>query len=391
MERSFLSQKEVGGRGVKEKQQRSVNIVEKDMVVVSSPAVDEPVEATMNTEDVNVRKTPTSPTVNPILGTSYANLFSARPSRKAMNFCTFFTPRGNGVDVVVPVESFRAISARFANTLYRFFLGKRVAYPVDGLSVIATKLGTPLMLYSYTSDMCIQSWGRSSYARAMIEVWADVELKDTIMVAMPKLTRDGFYMCNVRVEYEWKPPRCACCKVFGHVQDKFPNNIDSDVVKNMKKPSQTPRGVSVGPKVGFKQVKQVYQQVARKNQVNTNGNKKKDVEPTIEVSNSNLFDVLNSVENDVDLGTNGGSPNLASRKANTSGFLSGNVESSSTSNTPMVEKIDKMERLIIERKVTLVNDEGKPLKKVYYSGDHDSEDEVAIILISLFEVVSDIH
>nr|GEW91746.1 hypothetical protein [Tanacetum cinerariifolium] len=51
----------------------------------------------------------------------------------------------------------------------------------DGLSAIAIKLGTPIMLDSYTSDMCMQSWGRSSYARAMIEFRANVELKDTIV------------------------------------------------------------------------------------------------------------------------------------------------------------------------------------------------------------------
>ncbi|GJT04218.1 zinc knuckle CX2CX4HX4C containing protein [Tanacetum coccineum] len=165
----------------------------------------------------------------------------------------------------------------------------------------------------------------------------------------------------------WKPPRCACCKVFGHVLDECPNNIDSDVVKNNKKGLvNSIEVVLVDPKVGFKPVKQVYRQVARKNNVNTNGNKKKDAEPTIEVSNSNPFDVLNSVENDVDLGTNGGSPNLTSSKVNTSGFLSGNVESSSTSNTLMVEKIDKMKRLIIEGKVTLVDDE-----ESYMNGDYD--------------------
>ncbi|GJU66837.1 putative reverse transcriptase domain-containing protein [Tanacetum coccineum] len=32
------------------------------------------------------------------------------------------------------------------------------AFSGDGLSAIATKLGTPLMLDSYTSDMCMQSW-----------------------------------------------------------------------------------------------------------------------------------------------------------------------------------------------------------------------------------------
>ncbi|GJX87760.1 hypothetical protein Tco_0339774 [Tanacetum coccineum] len=153
--------------------------------------------------------------------------------------------------------------------------------------------------------------GRLSYARALIEVRVDVELKDNIMV-------------------------------FGHVHAECPKYTDLYVVKNMKKPGQALRGVLVGPKVGFKPVKQVFRQVSKKNNVNTSGNKKKDavVEPTIEVSNSNPFDVLNSVKNDVDLGTNGGTSNLASNKPNFGGSLSWNVEASSTNTTPIVDKID---------------------------------------------------
>nr|GEY21070.1 hypothetical protein [Tanacetum cinerariifolium] len=258
-------------------------------------------------------------------------------------------------------ESIRAISEWFANTAYGFFLGKRVACPVkedvgnvpvgvklygvpvtafseDGLSAIATKIGTPLMLDSYTFEMYIQSWGRTSYARSLIEVRADAELKDNIVVAMPKLVREGFYTCNVRVEYEWKPPRCTCCKVFGHVQDECPKNKVSDVVKNIKKPSQTPRGVSVGLKVGFQPTKKVYRHVSKKNNVYTSGNKKKDAEPTKE-----------------------------------------NAESSSPSTTPIVEKIDKIERLIIDGTVTFVDDEGIPLIMIDSSGDHDSDHEVALV------------
>nr|GEU88905.1 hypothetical protein [Tanacetum cinerariifolium] len=182
------------------------------------------------------------------------------------------------------------------------------AFSDDGLSAIITKFGTPLMLDSYTSDMCIQSWGR-----------------------------------------------CACCKVFGHVHAECPKNTDSNVVKSMKKPSQAPRGVSVGPKVGFKLVKKVFRQVSKKNNVNTSGNKKKDAdaEPTIKVSNSNLFDVLNSVENDVDLGTNGRTSNLASNNTNFGGSSSWNVEASSTNIMPIVDKIDKYEKLIIDGKFPL--------------------------------------
>ncbi|GKB73941.1 hypothetical protein Tco_0935353 [Tanacetum coccineum] len=127
------------------------------------------------------------------------------------------------------------------------------AFGEGGLSAIATKLGTPLMLDSYTSDMFIQSW-------------------------------------------------LEC-----------PKNINSDVVKNMKKPSQATKGVSVGP------------------------------------------------------------------KANSSGSLFWNVESSCTSTTPIAEKIVKIERLIIDRKDTLMDDEVKPLTKVDSSGNHDSKDEVTSV------------
>nr|GEU70451.1 hypothetical protein [Tanacetum cinerariifolium] len=140
------------------------------------------------------------------------------------------------------------------------------AFSEDGLSVIATKLSTPLMLDSYTSDMCMHSWGSLNYARAMIELRADVELKDTILVVMPKLVGERFFMCTIRVECDWKPPRCLSFKVFGHVLDECPKKIISDVVKN---PRQATQGVQAVPNVGFKSVKQVYKPVSNKNGVNT--------------------------------------------------------------------------------------------------------------------------
>nr|GEW22741.1 hypothetical protein [Tanacetum cinerariifolium] len=60
------------------------------------------------------------------------------------------------------------------------------------------------------------------------------------------------------------------------------------------------------------------------------------------------------------------------------GFYTCNV-SINTSITSILEKIDKMEILIIDGKVFLVDDEGKPLTKVVSSGDHDSEDEIASV------------
>ncbi|GKB96711.1 hypothetical protein Tco_0982848, partial [Tanacetum coccineum] len=178
----------------------------------------------------------------------------------------------NGADVVLPLESIRAIIKQFLNTTYGLFLGKRVAYPV-----VANYVRNTWGKYGLVNIMLYSSIG-SSYARAMIELRADVELKDTIVVAMRKLIGEGFYTCTILTRYEWKPPKCACCKFFGHVQDECPKNIGSDVTKNLKKHSQAPRGVLVGPKVKFKRVKQVYRTISKKNNVNTSGNKKKDVE-----------------------------------------------------------------------------------------------------------------
>ncbi|GKC83811.1 retrotransposon protein, putative, ty1-copia subclass, partial [Tanacetum coccineum] len=441
-------------RGVKEKQgsmaDKSVE-VGKLSNVTGEQVVKEKQSSLVDTTTLNVENTGSNsypplpkqistPGGNSPSKSSYANVTS-EPSRKTLNFHTLYTPRGNGIDVVVPVESIRAISDRFANIAYGFFLGKRLAYLVvanyvrntwgkfglvksmlnsstglfsfqfssmdglnamiesgpwfirnhplilkkwnpdvnllkvdvrnipvwvklhgdpvtafseDGLGTIATKLGALLMLDSYTFDMCLQSWGRSSYARAMIELMDGVELKDTIVVAMPKHTGEGFYTYTVRGE--------------------CPKNPGLGVAKNLKKPSQASKGVLVGPKVGFKPAKE-YRPVSKKPTVNTSGNKKKAVEPTKEVSNSNSFDVLNLVDNDEELGTNGGTSNLASNGANSSGSF-WNVETSSISTTPIIDKIGKIEKLIIDGKVTLVDDDGKPLKKVDYPGDHYSEDEV---------------
>ncbi|GKB17666.1 retrotransposon protein, putative, ty1-copia subclass, partial [Tanacetum coccineum] len=332
---------------------------------------------------------------------------------------------------VVPVESIRAISERFANTSYGFFLGKRVAYPIvtnyvrktwgkyglnhplilkkwhpdenllkedvsiilvwvklhgvpvmvfseDVLSAIATKLGTPLMLDSYTFDMCIQSWGKSSYAIVMIELRADVELKDNIVVAMPKIFGEGYYICNVRVEYEWQTPRCASCKVFGHIHEECSKNTSAGEKKTLKKPCQSSRGVPVSPKTSFKPQKE-YRPVPKKTTASSSDNKKKGVIPTIEVSNSNPFEVLNSVDNDVEFDTNGGTTNLVNNEATSSGSSFMNVDNSSTRTTPIIDKIEKFEELLTSGKATLVDEAGNPLKKVDFPDDYDSKDEVASV------------
>nr|GEU87517.1 hypothetical protein [Tanacetum cinerariifolium] len=55
-----------------------------------------------------------------------------------------------------------------------------------GLSLIATQIGNPIMLDAFTSAMCVEAWGQISFARALIEVSANKELKPEVTMSIPK-------------------------------------------------------------------------------------------------------------------------------------------------------------------------------------------------------------
>ncbi|GJR78900.1 hypothetical protein Tco_0149685 [Tanacetum coccineum] len=128
--------------------------------------------------------------------------------------------------------------------------------------------------------------------------------------------------------------------------EECPKNIGAGETKNLQKTRHNYlKEFPVGRRE-FKPIKQVYQPFSKKPTANTSKNKKKNMEPTKEVSKSNPFEVLTSVENDVELGTNGGTSNLASQETNSSGSSFWN---------------------------------GKPWEKVVSSGDYNCEDKVASV------------
>ncbi|XP_021980225.1 uncharacterized protein LOC110876361 [Helianthus annuus] len=96
------------------------------------------------------------------------------------------------------------------------------AYTEDGLSLIAITIGEPKMLDSFTTSMCMDSWGRTSYARALIEISADKEPREEITMAIPEPEGEGFIKETMYLEYEWNPYRCATCCVFGHSNEMCP-------------------------------------------------------------------------------------------------------------------------------------------------------------------------
>ncbi|GJW40722.1 retrovirus-related pol polyprotein from transposon TNT 1-94 [Tanacetum coccineum] len=101
---------------------------------------------------------------------SYATA-TGKPSGKKVNVRTLFTPGGNGIDVVVPVDSIRAISERFANTAYGFFLGKKVAYPVVANYVRNTwgKYGLVRSMFSSSTGLFSFQFSSMDGLDAMLE------------------------------------------------------------------------------------------------------------------------------------------------------------------------------------------------------------------------------
>ncbi|GJY68006.1 zinc finger, CCHC-type containing protein [Tanacetum coccineum] len=66
-------------------------------------------------------------TKGPVL---FAKLVTDEPCRIFINFCPLIAPAGNGADVAISMESVRVFHERLSNAVYGFFLGKHMDYPV---------------------------------------------------------------------------------------------------------------------------------------------------------------------------------------------------------------------------------------------------------------------
>ncbi|GKC87145.1 hypothetical protein Tco_1147794, partial [Tanacetum coccineum] len=104
-----------------------------------------------------------------------------------------------------------------------------VAYCEEGLSLITSQIGSPIMLDAYTSTVCKKSWGKNDYARALIEVSSNTPMKDNVVVAIPFPNGTGHSLETVDIEYEWVPPRCDVCKVFDHDDVDCPKRVKETV------------------------------------------------------------------------------------------------------------------------------------------------------------------
>nr|GEU91122.1 zinc knuckle CX2CX4HX4C [Tanacetum cinerariifolium] len=64
---------------------------------------------------------------------------------------------------------------------------------------------------------------RSSFARCLIEINADDVLKERLTMGVLLIEGSGVSIKMVSIYYDWRPPQCDICKIFGHVHDQCPN------------------------------------------------------------------------------------------------------------------------------------------------------------------------
>ncbi|GKD76905.1 hypothetical protein Tco_1339526 [Tanacetum coccineum] len=229
--------------------------------------------------------------------------------------------------------------------------------------------------------MCLESWRRSSYARNLIKINACNGFSDNLVMTFPNLDGCGYTKEAIRVKYEWKPPHCSTCLIFGHPVDdclKAPKRVVNKVGNS--------KGGSFGANDdGFTEVKK---KKLGGNNGGTKNFKSISVKPKIiyrqkvnqlteELSPKRAYEVSPKTNHSIGKKNVSITGNSSKKTDKMNASTSGNdlfpyVQEEDQSSTPLVEKINMFEQELLEGKCVLVDDEGKPLEKVKYSGDHES-------------------
>nr|GEX26993.1 zinc knuckle CX2CX4HX4C [Tanacetum cinerariifolium] len=91
----------------------------------------------------------------------------------------------DGVNISIPRKVVEKVSTRFEHTLYGYFIGKRMVFPV------------------------VEYYARNNWVKhGWSLVNSEADLMDVITIGIPSLSGDGFTKETICVEYEWRLPRC---------------------------------------------------------------------------------------------------------------------------------------------------------------------------------------
>ncbi|GJZ54884.1 zinc knuckle CX2CX4HX4C containing protein [Tanacetum coccineum] len=188
----------------------------------------------------NVKKGVVEPSLK-LTHTSLASLVSDEACNHKVHFRSLDT--GKPTNELVPSVLGFEVHALFEYILYVYFMGKRVvslvvenyvrnAWKIYGI-VHAMMNANDLFFFNFSSargmngvldngplfilsiPIILEKWTpnarRLNYARALIDIRVDRELKETMAIDVPCLEGDRDVSHTLRVEYEWNPPRCGVC------------------------------------------------------------------------------------------------------------------------------------------------------------------------------------
>ncbi|GJU36468.1 hypothetical protein Tco_1184822 [Tanacetum coccineum] len=232
---------------------------------------------------------------------SFASILNSEQVNKKVNFRSFVNEeRVENSDMVLPKATMESIKNRYVNSL--------VGYFVEGLDQVLQRgpwmiRMSPIILNKCSSGLSLKKGevtrvsSRISFACALIEVSSESGLKSKVTMAISNEEGDGYTKEVIRVEYEWKPPHCGDCKIFGHDLLQCPKHVKEIVFND---PSKVGTSTSTDTSSdGFTEVTrkknkgaQAHQKLSCKGQMGTNSSNNKGNGPSTSIS----FEVLNKVD-----------------------------------------------------------------------------------------------
>ncbi|KAJ9561457.1 hypothetical protein OSB04_006617 [Centaurea solstitialis] len=147
-----------------------------------------------------------------------------------------------------------------------------VLFNKEGISHIASALGVPKCMDACTASMCDKKWGRSGFAKVLIDVWATGELKKELEVVIPHLHDEGVDTIKIGVEYVWEPNQCSLCCVFGHKQSSCVK-VARVQKSDQKKPKLDDDGFVRGERKQWRRKETVITQATNDKEASSSGTK----------------------------------------------------------------------------------------------------------------------
>ncbi|GJW36777.1 hypothetical protein Tco_0059697, partial [Tanacetum coccineum] len=118
---------------------------------------------------------------------SFVNMVADTKSVPKVNFRTLNNDeKVDDSDFVLPMDVITRAQNKFANLIVGYLARKTIAFILVKNYVV----GRPIMLDTFTSEMCTDPWGRLGFARALIKVGADKELKQEVTMCPKRVIQE---------------------------------------------------------------------------------------------------------------------------------------------------------------------------------------------------------